>query len=127
PQHVGRQHQHRDADPRKDREPPPSFHQTLTLLGHHEPPGRLWWRDSHTQEAERRLDDHGNSHLQAEDHHHGVDDVGHNVPENDPELTHSVDLRELHEVPLTNGQHLTPRHARAAAPENQGQDDDDVP
>src|SRR5262245_14797476 len=78
-EHVGRQHEHRDADAREHLEPPPTFHQGLPLLGHHEPPRWLGRRDSEAQEAQGSLDDHGADDLKAEEHNPGVAQVWYQV------------------------------------------------
>src|SRR5438105_4522014 len=80
--------------------PPPPLHQGLALLGHHQPPRGLRRWNADAQEAERGLDDDGDAHLQAEEHHDRVHDVGNEMSSDDPELADAVDLRQLHEVPL---------------------------
>src|SRR2546427_5531870 len=127
PEHVGREHQHRDADAREDLEPPPPFHQRLPLLRHHEPPRRLRGRDADAQEAQRCLDDHRHPDLKAEEHHDGVHHVRDQMPPDDRELADAVDLRELDEIALAERQRLAADGARVPAPEHEREDEHDVP
>src|SRR6266446_8998413 len=127
PEHIGGEHQHRDADAGEDFEPPSALHQRLSLLGHHETPRRLRRRDADAQEAQRRLDDHGDADLEAEEHHYGVHHVREQVSPHDRELTDAVDLRELHEIALTERQHLAADGARVPAPEHQREDEHYIP
>src|SRR5262245_18542713 len=127
PEHVGREHQHRDADAWEDLEPPPPFHQGFALLGHHEAPRRLRRWDPEAEKAQRRLDDHGHADLEAEEHHHGVQHVGDQVPPDDRQLADPVDLRELDEVALAEREHLAPDGARVPAPDHERPDEHHVP
>ena len=69
--------------PGQHRQPPLAGHQRPSGLGEHVAPGRRRRLDAQAEEAQRRLGDDDHADRQAGEHHPGVQDVRHDVANDD--------------------------------------------
>ena len=105
---------------------PPRVEHVDAALAEHVAPRRGRGLDAQAQEGEERLEDDHLGHLQGRDDHDGGDEVGEDLPEDDPRVAHAEGAAREHELALADGHGLGPHDARVDRPAGHAEHDDHV-
>src|SRR5712692_2405642 len=105
---------------------PPGRREVDAAVGQHSAPGRRGRLDAQGEEGQRGLDDDDPGHVQRGHHEPWREGIGQHVAEEDAAVAAPQRDGGLHELALTDGQHLAPHHARVDYPGRHADDDDDI-
>ena len=126
PQQIDPQDGQHDAEPRERRQPPRRG-QVGPPVGQHASPRRRRRLHAQAQKREGGLQNDHPRHLQGGDHDDRREDVGEQMPEDDPPAAAAQGLGRRHELPRAEGQHLRPHDPGVGDPTGDPEDEDDVP